>query len=143
MPKLERKQASSLFSNILNKQQKSLNVYWRIECVHSEKAVGIQGFMSNIEQQKRNDAEFGILIRPDFYGNHVATESVTAMLFHGFTYLNLATAHAFFDADNIAIQKIAEKLNFEITSDNQQTNKMRCCISQKTFLSHNGQAIYA
>ncbi|WP_353368516.1 GNAT family N-acetyltransferase [Aliiglaciecola sp. NS0011-25] len=137
MPKLTRQQAKSLFLGILKKQQQCANEFWRIECIVSGQSIGIQGFMTDKSQRKHNDAEFGILLSPEFYGKNIATESVTAMLFYGFRHLGLMSAHAYYNADNIAIQKIAHKLNFKIEADNNQANKMRCSISKDDFLKSN------
>ncbi|MEP4889674.1 MAG: GNAT family N-acetyltransferase [Aliiglaciecola sp.] len=137
MPKLTTEQAKSLFKDSLRDQQQHPHEFWCIKSITSGQSIGIQGFMANREQRKRGDAEFGILLKPEFYGNNVATESVTAMLFHGFQHLKLNSAHAYFNINNAAILKIARKLGFTITVDDNQPDKMCCSISKAAFLSFN------
>lgn len=105
------------FSRLLsaNHNQHKAGMYWGI-FTKNDHFVGLQGLTFDPKEHHR--AEIGIILDPDYSGVGMATEALASMITFAFTCMPITKLFAHFDARNISVKQLAERLNFdEVTED--------------------------
>ncbi|WJG07812.1 GNAT family N-acetyltransferase [Aliiglaciecola sp. LCG003] len=134
MPCLSTDQAAKLFERLY--RHKPIT-FWGIYLQSDLSFLGVQGFLPETKGLPESNREFGILLDPAAFGKGIAFESVSRMLAFGFQRMSLTKAYAYFDRHNIAIEKIAKRLNFKVNTSPRSPIECYCSISSADFLAYN------
>lgn len=93
---------------LLQKADKAEPVQWVIELLEEKKVIGITGFVDY--QSVHNRGEIAYLLSPDYGGKGYMTEANAAVVKYGFERIGLMRIQAKAEVDNIASQKVLEKI---------------------------------
>jgi len=75
------------------------------------------------EDAQVSEIEIGWRLRPDAWGQGIATEAASALLTHAFGTLGLARVSAVIHADNIASQRVAAKIGMRLSHSSTQDGR--------------------
>jgi [ribosomal protein S5]-alanine N-acetyltransferase len=89
--------------------------YWPFFLLESGQHVGCCGLRTYRPEQ--NIYEFGIHLRPDFWGKGLATEAALTVIRYAFDKLNADALFAGHHPDNVASRQLLSKLGFVYTHD--------------------------
>lgn len=115
----------------LSHESKSLN--WIIRDLSTDQNVGIQGFKQ--KPYNPSEAEFGIMLSPKNHQKGIANESIAALIKYGFTEMEFSKLYANYTTQNKAIQRIAQNLDFNISSSEKQANSKYCWLTKQEFVT--------
>lgn len=93
---------------LLQKADKAEPVQWVIELLEEKKVIGITGFIDYMPSH--NKGEIAYLLSPDYGGKGYMTEANAAVVKYGFEHMGLMRIQAKAEVDNIASQKVLEKI---------------------------------
>lgn len=97
--------------DMINKKiEENLAINWGITVKGNDKIIG---FIGHYRIQPENyRAEIGYMLLPDEQGKGYATESIKAVIEYGFNEINLHSIEAVIDPDNIASERVLQKIGF-------------------------------
>lgn len=99
----------------INNYEKGKIGHYAIVLKQNDKVIGNVGF-NNISKNAQN-AELGICLNPNYWGNNLSIELVEVLIEYGFRKLNLEYIYAITYEDNIYSRRILDKLNFKHEKD--------------------------
>jgi len=76
------------------------------------------------EDAQGSEIEIGWRLRPDAWGQGIATEAASALLAHAFGTLALARVSAVIHADNLASQRVAAKIGMRLSHSSEQDGRI-------------------
>lgn len=85
-------------------------INWGITIKGNPKIIGIIGHYKI--QPENHRSEIGYMMLPETSGKGYMSEAIKAVLTYGFDYLNLHSIEAVIDPDNVASEKILQKIGF-------------------------------
>jgi len=85
-------------------------INWGITIKGNLKIIGIIGHYKI--QPENHRSEIGYMMLPETNGKGYMSEAIKAVLAYGFDYLNLHSVEAVIDPDNVASEKILQKIGF-------------------------------
>ena len=85
-------------------------INWGITIKGNLKIIGIIGHYKI--QPENHRSEIGYMMLPEFNGKGYMSEAIKAVLVYGFDQLNLHSVEAVIDPDNVASEKILQKIGF-------------------------------
>lgn len=85
-------------------------INWGITIKGNTKIIGIIGHYKI--QPENHRSEIGYMMLPEFNGKGYMSEAIKAVLVYGFDQLNLDSVEAVIDPDNVASEKILQKIGF-------------------------------
>ncbi|MEI8280572.1 MAG: GNAT family N-acetyltransferase [Bacteroidota bacterium] len=88
----------------------NIAVTWAICIKGSDRVIGTIGFWKM--QPENHRAEIGYQLHKDFWRQGILTEAITTVLKYGFDVMHLHSVEAIIRPDNIASQKLLEKMHF-------------------------------
>lgn len=105
-----REQALEHFTMIDSKIESGEGINWAITRKEEDKLLGVLGHYRLQPENFRS--EIGYMLLPDAQGQGIVPEAVTAILKYGFEHMQLHSVEAVIDPDNIASEKVLQKLGF-------------------------------
>lgn len=85
-------------------------INWGITIKGNPKIIGIIGHYKI--QPENHRSEIGYMMLPEFNGKGYMSEAIKVVLAYGFDQLNLHSIEAVIDPDNVASEKILQKIGF-------------------------------
>lgn len=99
-----------LIAKIDTQQANGTGINWAITLQGSDELIGTV-CLFNI-QNEHYRAELGYLLDPNFHGKGIMIEAVTAIIQYGFNTLGLHSMEAHINPENVASQKVLERVGF-------------------------------
>lgn len=88
----------------------NIAITWAICMKGTDRVIGTIGYWQM--QPENHRAEIGYQLHKDYWRQGILTEAITAVLKYGFDEMHLHSIEAIIRPDNIASQKLLEKMNF-------------------------------
>ncbi|MBD7984113.1 GNAT family N-acetyltransferase [Sporosarcina sp. Sa2YVA2] len=85
-------------------------IRWGITLKDTSEVIGSCGFLQYTAQHART--EVGLELSKEYWKSGIMTEALTAVIQYGFSHMELMRIQALIDPENIASQKLFEKLGF-------------------------------
>jgi len=105
-----------LFINAINENiHNNHSIYWAITLPQSNKLIGTI-CLFNLSRDLTK-AEIGFELLPQMQGKGIMLEAASRIIQYGFQEIGLTFIEAYTHRENLNSRRLLEKLNFELTSD--------------------------
>lgn len=95
---------------INDKIDENVGINWAVTVKGSDKMIGLLGHYRI--QPENHRAEIGYMILPQYQGKGYVTEAIKAVMKYGFNQMNLHSIEAVIDPENIASERVLQKIGF-------------------------------
>lgn len=103
-------EAAFFIRMITEAQERNEGINWGISLADDPRLIGTIGFWRLMKEHYR--AEIGYLLHPDFWGQGLVSEAMTAVMNYGFDVMKLHSVEANVNPDNKASVRILQKAGF-------------------------------
>ena len=84
-------------------------INWAICLLNDDKPIGIVNYLGSTRIPG-----MGYIIRREYWGKGITVEACQAALGHGFSHLKMPQVELWINQENVASQRVAQKLNFQL-----------------------------